>query len=268
MSKLIHKDLSYTVRGVLFDVYNHFGPMLPENIYEGAIGIGLEAKGIKCRTEKEFEVYYRDQRVGHYFVDVWIEQGKTILELKVAAAIVPLHQAQAISYLKVTGADLAFVVNFGAKSLEDQRLPNFVRDKAPIFVWEKRPLELDLPYSDLTAQILEACHRVHFELGPGFLHHVYRRAIMIELQHQRINYEYIKQIPLAYQGHTLAMQEVRLIVVAEKVVLAAVAVKQIDDFSIVINRSPVGFDQKLAQGRGVCQGNSPARPGFAEGLFG
>ncbi len=52
MTKIIHKELSYTVRGVLFDVHNQLGSVLPEQFYQDAIAIGLEAKGIACQTEK------------------------------------------------------------------------------------------------------------------------------------------------------------------------------------------------------------------------
>jgi GxxExxY protein len=229
MPEIIHKELSYAVRGALLDVHNKLGPMLPEKFYQQAIAVGLDTKGINCKTEKAFKVYYQDQRVGLYYVDIWIEGGKVILELKVAPEITPLHQAQAISYLKVTDADLAIVVNFGAKSLEDERLPNFLRDKRISFEWEKRTVNVDVPYPDLTNRLLEVCHRVHFELGPGFLHQVYRRATMVELQRQELSYQYIKGIPIIYQGHNLGMQPVRLISVADKILLATVAVKQVDE---------------------------------------
>ena len=55
--------------------------------------------------------------MGLYYVDVWIEDGKILLELKVAPAIAPIHKAQAISYLKVTDADLAIVANYGVALL-------------------------------------------------------------------------------------------------------------------------------------------------------
>lgn len=229
MTQLLHQDLTYIVRGVLFDVYNQLGPMLPERYYQEAIAVGLAAKEIKCQTEKAFEVYYRRQRVGLYYVDVWIEGGKLILELKVAPQILPIHQAQAISYLKVTDADLAIVVNFGAGKLEDKRLPNFLRGKTAHFEWEQRPVGPAVPYPQLTNCLLEACHQVHFELGPGFLHQVYRRATMIELRHRGIKYEYIKKMPLTYQGYRLGEHDVRLICVENKILLATVAVKQVNE---------------------------------------
>ena len=229
MNRLIHKDLSYEVRGVLFDVHNRLGPLLPEKFYREAVAIGLQAKGIGFRVEKQFDVYYRRQQVGLYYVDVWIEGGKIILELKVAPKILPLHRGQAISYLKVTEADLAIVVNFGAASLQDERFPNFVRDKVVNFAWEPCLLETDLPYPDLTNQLLEGCHRVHFTLGPGFLHQVYRRAARIELDYQELSYTYLKKLPITYQGQQIGMQDVRLLAVEGKVLLATVAVREIDE---------------------------------------
>jgi len=226
MPKLIHPELSYQVRGVLFDVYNTLGPMLKEEYYQDAIVLGLEKRGVACEAEKAFEVYYEGERVGLYYVDVWIDGGKILLEIKVAPAIDPLHKAQAISYLKVTDADLAIVVNYGGPSLEDERLPNFLRDKQPEFVWQPRPVAQGLLYPDLVNAIQRACHRVHFTLGPGFLHQVYRRATMIELRRSGLNYDYIKQLPVEYEGQLLGYQDVRLILVEGRVLLATFALRQ------------------------------------------
>ncbi len=203
MPELIHPELSYAVRGVLFDVYNVLGPLLNEGFYENAIAIGLGKRGIHCETQKPFEVYYEGERVGLYYVDVWIENGKMLLELKVSPVIEPIHQAQAISYLKVTDADLAVVANFGGTSLEDERLPNFLRGRQPEFKWDCRTVLDTFLYPDLTSGILRVCHRVHFVLGPGFLHQIYRRATMIELRRSHLAFEYIKRLPVEYEGHVL-----------------------------------------------------------------
>ncbi|MGD2206955.1 MAG: GxxExxY protein, partial [Anaerolineae bacterium] len=223
MTKLVHPELSYEVRGVLFDVYNSLGPMLKEEYYQDAGALGLEKRGIACATEKAFEVYYQDERVGLYYVDVWIEGGKILLELKVAPAIEPVHKAQAISYLKVTDADLAIVVNYGDASLVDERQPNSLRDRHPEFSWQPRPVAQNLLYPDLVAAIQRDCHRIHFILGPGFLHQVYRRATMIELRHSNLNCDCVKHLPVEYEGHLLGFQPVRLIRVGDKVLLATFA---------------------------------------------
>ena len=150
------------------------------SFYQKAITYGLREQGITCEPEKEFEVIYQNQSAGTYKVDHWLENGKVILEIKVAPKIIPIHQAQTISYLKVTNADLAIIANFGAKSLEDQRLPNFIRNKIAKFHWQPQPLTENVLYPELTNRILENLHKVHFILGPGFIHRVYRKAVMIE----------------------------------------------------------------------------------------
>jgi GxxExxY protein len=230
MPQIIHKELSYTIRGVLLKIYNDLGPMLPENFYRDAAAFGLEARKILCSTEKPFEVYYRNTQVGFYLVDVWVETGPILIEFKVAPEITALHHAQAISYLKVTNADLAIVANYGADSLLDERLPNFLRDKTTRLEWQaqRQNLPKESLYPELTARLLELLHRVHFELGPGFLHQIYRRATMVELKYQGLKYEYIKQLPIRYEGHQLGMQPVRLIQVEDKVLLATIAVKETD----------------------------------------
>lgn len=112
-------------------------------------------------------MYYEGERVGLYRVDVWIEDGKILIEIEVAPHIEPVHKAQAISYLKVSDADLAIVANYGGSSLNDERFPNFLRDKHPKFVWQPRSVTEGLCYPDLTNAICRACRRVHFVLGSG-----------------------------------------------------------------------------------------------------
>ncbi len=58
MSRIIHRELSYAVRGVLLDVHNSLGPNLPEHFYQDATAYGVGSKGIRCEVEKPFEVYF------------------------------------------------------------------------------------------------------------------------------------------------------------------------------------------------------------------
>ena len=57
MTKLIHEDLTYAIRGILIDVHNQLGPVLPEEFYQRAVAIGLDRQGIACQNEKGFAVY-------------------------------------------------------------------------------------------------------------------------------------------------------------------------------------------------------------------
>lgn len=201
--------------------------MLREEYYRDAIVLGLQKRGIPCELEKGFEVHYEGERVGLYYVDEWVDDGK-MLEIKVAPAIEPIHKAQALSYLKVADADLAIVVNCGGPSLDDERLPNFLRDKRPEFAWEPQPVAQGL-VPDLVNDIRRACHRAHFGLGPSLSPQVYRRASMIELRRSELNYDYLRQLPVEYEGQLLGCQDVRLVLVVDKILLAAFALREPDD---------------------------------------
>jgi len=155
------------------------------------------------------------------------------MENKVKPEILPRHKGQALSYLKLTDADLALVVNFGSSSLQVERLPNFLRDKNPEFVWVPRPLQNDMIYPELTNKVMQVCHRVHFVLGPGFLHQVYRRAVMVELSRCNIEYDYIKQMPVEYLDQLLGYEEPRVILVEDKVLLATIAYRVADANTMV-----------------------------------
>jgi len=225
MVKLIHGDLTFIVRGGLMAVHRDLKPMLPERFYQEACEIVFQETGVSFEAQKRFEVFYAGEQIGLYIPDFCIDGLKLILELKVVPAITALHKAQAISYLKVTDADLALIANFGASSLQVQRLPNFIRERRPEFAWDPLSLAPGLLYLDLSNALYEILHRVHFTLGPGFLHPIYRRATMVELRQQNIDYQYHEQLPVEFHGHYLGQDKCYIIVVQGRIAIAAFALK-------------------------------------------
>ena len=228
MATLIHPELSYQARGAMFETYNILGPLLPEAMYRNALCHELRLRGLRCEMERPFQVFYEGEQVGLYYVDLWVEEGKILIELKVAPQIEPLHQAQAISYLKTTDADLAIVANYGDAVFQDHRLPNFVRGKQAEIHWQPQPFG-DWPHADLLTTAHHACYRVHATLGPGFLHQVYRRAVMIELRRQGAGFELVKHLAISYKGQELGQHPVRLIILAGRIALAVFALQSDDE---------------------------------------
>jgi GxxExxY protein len=211
------------MRGALFNVYNALGPGLKEEYYQRAIPYAFEENGISCEAEKSFQVCYEGEPVGQYFIDFWVEQGKILLETKVAPNITPLHKAQTISYLKATGSELGILANFGSASMEIERVPNFVSGKPIEFHWQPTPFSENLLHPELFNLTQKALHKVHAALGPGFIHQIYRRAPRLELQKQELRLQYLKFLPIEYHGHHLGEQEARLILIENKILLAVYA---------------------------------------------
>lgn len=98
-------------------------------MYQKALAHELTLRGIHFEQFKKLPVYYKGILVGEYEADFVIE-GKIILEIKAISKLHPRHEAQAINYpsttlrtgLTATGFRLAILLNFGASSLEHQRM--------------------------------------------------------------------------------------------------------------------------------------------------
>ena len=245
-TKLLHADLTYAIRAVLFHVGNNLWPGLPEKDFQQAFSIGLARRKIPHSLEEQFHVYYRGVEVGRYYCDVFVDR-KVILELKVVPALTGLNRAQLISYLRVTGADLGLLVNFGGPKVDIERYTHAYAQRRPDFAWKPQPPDdPTLLYPVLVGRLYECLHRVHYELGPGFFHHVYRRATQVELAEQRIPFEFVREIPVFYEGEYLSTPKCHLLIVEDKVIVAAFAVREMSPaFDVRMRRYLSHFGKKL-----------------------
>ncbi len=107
-------------------MYNILGRGFLEAVYQAALTHELTLRGIAFETQKRLPVYYKGQLVGDYIADFVVE-GKIILELKAIAQLAPVHKAQTHNYLAATGLSLAILLNFGATSLERERVVRYTQ---------------------------------------------------------------------------------------------------------------------------------------------
>ena len=120
-SFMYEKELVYKIRGAVFDIYNNVTGNWKEEVYEDILFDALSDNGLKVERQKEFEVFYKGNRIGLYRTDLIVED-KIILELKAVPEVFPLHEAQTISYLKISGLQLALLINFGGAEVRRHRL--------------------------------------------------------------------------------------------------------------------------------------------------
>lgn len=226
MTHLLHGELTYYLRGLGFRIHKKLGGGHPESNYEAAMVAGLEADHMAFRHQPTYYVYYRNQQVGAYRPDFTLADGALQLDLKATPLILPLHKAQLLSYLAVTQAELGLIMNFGAGSMQYDRLPNFLAGRARVAVPTIMPNK-HLLHFDLTRHVLDTLYAVHSALGPGFLHQIYRRATYIELAQQGVAFTYLKELPVYYGGQVIDRRPTRLFVVEQKLLVATVALAQI-----------------------------------------
>lgn len=104
------------------EVHNHLGPGFLEAVYKDAIEIELIKSGVYFEREKKYEVFYKGNKLKHYYVADFVVEEAVILEVKAVAAISPVFMAQTINYLKVSGNKLGLLINFGEAQLRVKRL--------------------------------------------------------------------------------------------------------------------------------------------------
>lgn len=110
-------ELSYEIRGCIFNVYNNLGPGLLESAYEAALAFELNKKGLVYATQIGLPMEYETIRLDiGYRLDILVE-NKVIIEIKSVETLLNVHHKQVITYLKLSGLKLGLLVNFNCDDI-------------------------------------------------------------------------------------------------------------------------------------------------------
>ena len=123
LNKVIYKELSYKVVGILFEVYNELGFGYQEKYYEKAIEKCFFKEKISFKRQAPFNLKFKDEIVGKYYLDFLIE-NKIVLEIKKGNYFPKRNINQVKEYLKVTGLKLAILANFTSDGVKFLRILN------------------------------------------------------------------------------------------------------------------------------------------------
>ena len=116
---MTENELTYQIRGAIWDVYNDLGPGLLESVYEEALCYELQQRGLKVERQKEVPVIYKgnvlktDLRLDLMVEDMVIVELKSVEELK------PVFYKQTKTYLKLLKKRIGLLVNFGEYDMKD-----------------------------------------------------------------------------------------------------------------------------------------------------
>ncbi len=111
---LIHEELSDKILGAFYEVYHHLGFGFLEKVYQNAMFLELNARGLEVVAQQRCAVFYKNREVGEFFSDIIVNQT-IILELKACDTIAKEHISQLQNYLKASDIELGFILNFGPK---------------------------------------------------------------------------------------------------------------------------------------------------------
>jgi len=110
--KYLHSELTKSIIGCYYKVYNALGYGFLEKVYENALKKELLKAGHVVEAQKQIKVYYDNDVVGEYYADLVVD-NKVILELKAAETLVAEHEVQIINYLRATDMEVGLLQNFG-----------------------------------------------------------------------------------------------------------------------------------------------------------
>jgi GxxExxY protein len=111
------EEFSKLVIGAAIEVHRELGPGYLENIYEEALSIEFDLRGIAYERQVPIKLLYKNRPIGDNRLD-FLVGGCLVVELKAVTALAPIHQAQVISYLKSTRLKLGLLVNYNVEVLK------------------------------------------------------------------------------------------------------------------------------------------------------
>ena len=115
------QPVTQQIIGAAFEVHNILGFGFLEKVYQRAMQVELQSRGVKVELEPKTQIQFKGIIVGDYAADLLVE-GKIIVELKTDATYQSLHEAQLLNELRSTGIKLGYLINFGREKVEYKRM--------------------------------------------------------------------------------------------------------------------------------------------------
>jgi len=111
-------DLTYKIIGCVYKVHAELGPGLLESSYEACLEYELLKAGLTVERQKALPIIYDELKLeAGYRIDLLVNT-LVILELKAVDEIAPIHTAQLMTYLKLSGLKLGLLLNFNVKQMK------------------------------------------------------------------------------------------------------------------------------------------------------
>ena len=112
-------QLTYKIIGCAYEVHKILGPGLLESTYETCLCYELEKAGIIYEKQKELIINYKGVRLNNgYRIDILVENN-IVIELKSVEALLPVHTAQIMTYIKLSKKKIGLLINFNVTNLQN-----------------------------------------------------------------------------------------------------------------------------------------------------
>ena len=110
--------LTERIVGIAIEVHRVLGPGLLEQLYESAMCVEFDDAGVKYARQVALPACYKGRPLGHYRVDLIVED-LVLVEVKSAERMIPVFDAQLLTYLRLTGKRVGLLLNFNSRLLKE-----------------------------------------------------------------------------------------------------------------------------------------------------
>ena len=116
---LDHDPASNKVIGLAIEVHRHLGPGLLESAYEDCLALEMKQSGLSFRRQVALPVVYKGLRLASSYRLDFVVENYLVLEIKAVERLLPIHEAQLLTYLKLGGLKIGLLMNFNVPLLRD-----------------------------------------------------------------------------------------------------------------------------------------------------
>lgn len=116
---LIHRELTEQIIGGAIEVHRYWGPGLYEEIYDRSLCAELKLRDIAFENQLAIPLVYKGTPVGDDLrLDLWVDR-KVVVETKAVAELLPVHEAQLLTYMRLTRSRVGLLINFNVAVLKN-----------------------------------------------------------------------------------------------------------------------------------------------------
>jgi GxxExxY protein len=113
------RDITEGIIGAAIEVHRELGPGLLESAYEACLAFELSQRGFDVLRQVPMPLIYKEIRLDTgYKLDLWVDRS-VIVEVKAVEKFDPIHEAQLLSYLRLSGCHVGLLINFNVRVLKD-----------------------------------------------------------------------------------------------------------------------------------------------------
>jgi GxxExxY protein len=116
---LIHEELTEKIIGAAMEVHKQMGPGLLESVYQTCLAREFHLQGIGFEPEKAIPLNYKGTRLESDLRIDFVVEKTVVVELKAVEHVLPIHEAQLLTYLKLTNLRVGLLINFNVPLLKD-----------------------------------------------------------------------------------------------------------------------------------------------------